>query len=134
MGEWRAEDSGDGAFERFYRKLPEYEQAVLAAAIEHVLERLGPDICRTEWGKALGSGLYEFRVRRSLHAIVAADSHMAAASAMPDRQVLLRVFCTFRGDRIVLLLGGYNKGRDPSAKRQQREIRAARRRLAASRH
>jgi hypothetical protein len=40
--------------------------------------------------------------------------------------VLLRVFCTFYGDRIVLLYHGYNKKADPSEKRQNREIAKAR--------
>jgi len=42
----------------------------------------------------------------------------------------LRGFCHARGDRVVLLLGGYDKGADPSRRRQQREIETARRRLA----
>jgi hypothetical protein len=45
-------------------------------------------------------------------------------------RILLRGFCHARGDRVVLLLGGYDKGADPSRRRQQREIETARRRLA----
>jgi hypothetical protein len=37
------------------------------------------------------------------------------------------VFCTFHGDKIVLLHHGYDKKRDPSDRRQQREISKARR-------
>jgi hypothetical protein len=48
-----------------------------------------------------------------------------------DRTVLLRVFCTFHGDRIVLLFHGYDKKKDPSAKRQAREIARARKLHAA---
>jgi hypothetical protein len=44
--------------------------------------------------------------------------------------VLLRVFCHAHGHRVILLLAGYDKGADPSRKRQQREIDVARRRLA----
>lgn len=40
--------------------------------------------------------------------------------------MLLRVFCTFHGDKIVLLYHGYNKKTDPSEKRQRREIAKAR--------
>lgn len=36
------------------------------------------------------------------------------------------VFVAFHGNRIVLLLDGYDKAADPSRKRQQREIAAAR--------
>ena len=42
----------------------------------------------------------------------------------------MRVFCHAHGDRLILLLGGYDKGADPSRTRQQREIAEARRRLA----
>jgi hypothetical protein len=44
-------------------------------------------------------------------------------------RVLLRVFVHFYGDRVILLLGGYDKRRDPSGRRQQREIKEARRLL-----
>lgn len=40
--------------------------------------------------------------------------------------MLLRVFCTFYGDRIVLLYHGYNKETDPTQSRQRREIAKAR--------
>lgn len=42
---------------------------------------------------------------------------------------MLRVFFTVYGDRVVLLVGGYDKAKDPSSKRQQREIEVARARL-----
>ncbi|MBV7292679.1 hypothetical protein [Corynebacterium sp. TAE3-ERU16] len=104
-------------------KLPEYEQAVLEAALVNVLGVLGKDTCRSEWCKPLKGGIYEFRMRRSLHSILS-----EAGKSLPedlrggvDRRVLLRVFC--------ILLGGYDKKRDPSPKRQNREIRAVRREL-----
>lgn len=122
---WTIEYEGAG-FERFLRSLPGYEQAVLIAAIEHVLARHGIDICAGEWGKPLGSGLYEFRVRRSLTAILSEAGVDAAGFPGADRGVLLRVFCTFYGDKVVLLYQGYDKKRDPSEKRQQREIAQAR--------
>ncbi|WP_419552514.1 hypothetical protein [Candidatus Poriferisodalis sp.] len=43
--------------------------------------------------------------------------------------MLLRVFIHFHGEKIVLLLGGFDKGRFPKAKRQQREINNARKLL-----
>ena len=42
---------------------------------------------------------------------------------------LVRVFCHAAGDRVILLLGGYDKGKDYSRRRQDREIKVARRRL-----
>jgi hypothetical protein len=122
---WRIEYEGQ-AFERFLLGLPEYEQAVLVAAIEQVLVPLGMEICSGEWGKPLGGGLYEFRVRKSLRAILGLAG-LPVSRAGADRRVLLRVFCTFYGDRIVLLHHGYDKGADPSERRQNREIARARR-------
>ena len=43
---------------------------------------------------------------------------------------MLRVFCHAYGDKVVLLLAGYDKGDDPSNKRENTEIELARQRLA----
>jgi len=39
------------------------------------------------------------------------------------------VFCHAYGNRVVLLLGGYDKGADPSPRRQNEEIALTRARL-----
>jgi hypothetical protein len=49
--------------------------------------------------------------------------------AAPEEKVLLRVFVHFYGAKVVLLLGGYDNGRDSNERRQQREIAAARKLL-----
>jgi hypothetical protein len=126
--EWTVEIAGDG-FVRFMRKLPEYERDVVDAAVRHVLAVEGIAICDTEWGKALGGGLYEFRVRRSLETILRSAGIADASRAR--RAVSVRVFCAFSGNKVIILLGGYDKLRDPSTKRQQREIAAARATLSA---
>ena len=54
-----------------------------------------------------------------------------SSSGSAEDALLLRVFCHAYGDRITLLLGGYDKGEDPSEKRQERAIAEARRRLEA---
>jgi len=122
---WSVEYEGD-AFERFLLSLPSYEQAVLIAAIEHVLQVYGIDICSGEWGKPLGNGLYEFRARKPLSTILRSAGLEAPQEAHSHRSTLLRVFCTFYGDKIVLIYHGYNKKADPSEKRQRREIAKAR--------
>ncbi|PVE94974.1 type II toxin-antitoxin system RelE/ParE family toxin [Microbacterium sp. TPD7012] len=133
MSAWNVQQQD--AFERAFDKLPQYEQAVMVAAIEKVLGVLGHEVCATEWGKNLGEGLYEFRVRKSLRAIH--DEFKENGVDLPalppgsDRGVLLRAFFTVHGDRIVLLLHIYDKKRDPSEKRQQREIKRARKLLKA---
>lgn len=130
MTDWTIET--ETPFDEFYNGLEEYKQAVLRAAVETVLQEHGIDICSSGWGKSLGEGLYEFRVRKSLKSILsAANLEVPDSFAAPDRTVLLRVFCTFHGKRIVLLLNGYDKERDSSAKRQNREIAAARKQMKA---
>jgi len=130
---WTIEYDEGGSFERFFSSLDEYQRATLVSAIEHVLTPYGVDICQSEWGKNLGGGLFEFRIRRSLSTILGeyAPSRSDPHGDSPDRSVLLRVFCTFHGRRVVLLLGGYDKGRDASDKRQTREIARARKVLGA---
>lgn len=126
---WSAE--AEAPFERFYESLDEYEQAVLTAAVEFVLEVHGNDICHGEWGTPLGQGLYEFRIRKSLSSIYATAKVTRTSTAGDDKKVLLRVFCTFQGDKVILLFSGYNKSSDPSEKRQAREIKRARKMLTA---
>lgn len=122
---WSIEYEGD-SFQRFVRSLAKYEQAVLIAAIEYVLQVRGPDICASEWGKPLGSGLYEFRVRKSLRTIMENAGVEIPQGAHHGRPVQIRLFCTFHGQKIILIHHGYDKKADPSKKRQQREIARAR--------
>lgn len=123
--EWSTEYDEGGKFERFFLSLEGYEQAVVAAAIEHVLEVHGIDICSGSWGKSLGEGLYEFRIGTSLSALLKGSPDYEESPG-EDKKVLVRVFCAFQGEKIVLLHHGYNKGKDPSKKRQQKEIKTAR--------
>ena len=102
--------------------------------IENILTPLGINICQTEWGKALGQGLYEIRIRHSvknLKNLARNSGSELALNAGENSPVLLRVFCTFHGKKIVLLLGGYNKQRDSSKKLQETEIKRARKALKA---
>lgn len=123
---------GHSPFAKWFNKLQDYEQGVVDTALTKVLKTYGKEITATEWGKSLGNGLYEFRVRRSLAALVNWGRDKGEQEVLPQRMsktATLRIFCTFHGDRIVLLFQGYDKGRDPSEKRQQREINKARKYL-----
>lgn len=127
------DNNGRNPFEKWFLGLHEYDQAIVDATIEHVLRPMGMDICETEWGKSLGDGLYEVRIRTSLNAILnRGDGHEEQISVPGgNRTVLLRIFCTFHGQRVVLLFHGYDKGKHPSSKRQQYEIEKARKHLKA---
>lgn len=55
MTRWTIEYEGE-AFARFFFSLGDYEQAVLTAAIEHVLAVHGIDICNGEWASPCSAG------------------------------------------------------------------------------
>ncbi|MDQ6879706.1 MAG: hypothetical protein M3082_18795 [Candidatus Dormibacteraeota bacterium] len=101
------------------------------AGIERVLARHGTDVCETEWGRNLGKGLYEFRIRHDAKTIRQMFGSAAAAGdnevSVPAK-ILLRIF--FTTAEIILLLCGYDKGKDPKERRQQSEITQARRMVA----
>jgi hypothetical protein len=126
------DDTGSCPMERFLDELSEDKFAALDAALNQVLAKDGLNLASTKWLLPLGGGLFEFRVRHSEAEIV--RLYRSAGHAAPEgaavTPVLLRVFVHFYGSRICLLLGGYDKGRDVSKKRQQREIATARRLLA----
>lgn len=119
-------DDGRCPYATFSDNLDEAARSALDAAVEYVLKPSGIDLAGTEWLKALGQGLYEFRVRHDADEIRSRFASEDPTVAPKHASILLRVFCTFHGAKIVLLLSGYDKGADDSAKRQQREIAAAR--------
>jgi hypothetical protein len=98
------------------------KRRALGHAMNEVLQQLGVAVCGTEFGKQLGGGLFEFRLRRDLR-------EGASSGGGKIERILLRVFCHAQGDRVILLVGGYDKGEHPSPRRQNAEIELARARL-----
>lgn len=128
--EFYADASGDQPVLRWLRdELSPTQRRAIGVAMAEILQAEGIAVCRGAYGKQLGEGLFEFRLRHDAAEIL--RSLGKPAREEPRRQrILLRVFCHAHGDRLILLLGGYDKGADPSKTRQQREIAEARRRLA----
>jgi hypothetical protein len=115
--EFYEEVHGDKPVLRWIREeITPTQRYELGQAMREQLQEKGVGVCATEYGKQLGKGLFEFRLRRSVEEV--------------GERILLRVFCHAYGNRVVLLLGGYDKGADSSARRQDDEIALARRRLA----
>jgi hypothetical protein len=133
-GEWAPEpfeaDDGTIPFERFLNDLSNFKVDAVTVAIDRILTVRGIDLVRTEWLKALGDGLHEFRIRHTAAEVARLfGGEDVAPPAGPTEKVLLRVFVHFYGQKVILLLGGYDKGEDSTERRQQREIQAARRHL-----
>lgn len=111
--------------------LGEVEFEALATAIEEILEKDGIALASTPWLKALGEGLHEFRVRHDAATIKALYTDSGASEPSKPAKILLRLFVHFHGQKVILLLHGYDKGSDDSPRRQNKEIEEARKRLRA---
>jgi hypothetical protein len=115
-------------------ELTPMQRRAIGVAMHEVLAHEGMDVCESDFGKNLGGGLCEFRVRHDADEILARKGQLRRTvdriSGRSER-ILLRVFFHPHGDKLILLLGGYDKGRFPSKTRQAKEIATARQRLAA---
>ncbi len=120
--EFYEDERGGAPVRRWLREeLTFAKRQALGYAMQVVLQRLGVAVCGTEFGKQLGGGLFEFRLRSDLRDRVPSGDEAG--------RVLFRVFCHAHGDRLILLLAAYDKGEDPSPRRQNAEIALARARL-----
>lgn len=127
--EFYEDGHGDQPVLRWLREdLTPTQRRAIGVALREILEHEGIGVCRTAYGKQLGGGLFEFRLRHDAAEILRSVGKEPRPEAGGER-ILLRVFCHAYGDQIILLLGGYDKGADTSAKRQQKEIAVARKRL-----
>lgn len=114
---------GDQPVRRWLKEeLSPAKRRALGHAMDEILQDLGIAVCGTEFGKQLGGGLFEFRLRRDLREITPVSGAEAG-------KILLRVFCHAHGDKLILLVGGYDKGEHPSPRRQSEEIELAHARL-----
>jgi phage-related protein len=119
------EEDGSTPVHDWLLSLPPSQRRAVGSAMERILQRDGIGVCGTEFGKQLGAGLFEFRAR-----ISSDDVKRPPAPDEPQPwKMLVRVFCHAHGDRLILLLAGYDKQREPSKTRQQQEIALARARL-----
>ena len=133
--EWTLEFYEEGGREPvldFLRGLPELKEQALAAALRNVLAYEGIAVCGSSWGKWVqgAPGIFEFRVRHDA-ATILRERGLPVPEDLGEvhAAVLLRVFCHAHGQKVILLLAAYDKGKEPSAKRQNAEIKRARQRL-----
>jgi hypothetical protein len=130
--EFYADEQGRDPCREWAERLSPTKKAAFLAAVEVVLTAQGINVASNEFGKALGGGLYELRIRQT-----ATEIRQRVAGLPPDEvdsppeAVLLRVFFCTAGRKIILLMSGYDKGANPSERRQNREIENARRLMRA---
>lgn len=105
---WRIELSSANVLDSLFGEISEkHARHIREHSLRHLREH-GLNLLGTNHVKALSAGLFELRVRR-------------------DPELLVRIFFTLVHPSRLIVVGGYNKKRDPSDLRQRREIKAARR-------
>jgi len=124
------DEADEGPVWKWLQGLDDFQQRAALAALEQILSYRGLDVCKSEWGKALGEGLYELRIRRPARQILASTGHLSAEEEPDEGQkLLLRIFFHPYGQQMIVLLGGYDKLHRPSEREQQQQIDLARKRL-----
>jgi hypothetical protein len=116
--EFYEDEDGNEPALAFMRSLEPLKKRAIGVAINEVLQHEGPNVADGNMGRNLGRGLYEFRLDQNAEQILRRKG-----------KILLRLFFHPHGDKLSLLLGGYDKGERPSKVHQQKEIDAARKLL-----
>ena len=132
--EFYADEDGREPCREWMEDLSSIKRKAIEEAIDVVLTKRGLAVVETEYGRALGQGLYEFRLRWTAAEVRQKAGRVSDDAAAKSEKILLRVFFCTAGRKIILLLSGYDKGRDDSERRQQREIAKARKLLARYRY
>lgn len=107
------------------------KNAAFRAVLKHVLIPRGLDVVAGDYGKALGQGLYELRIRWTAAEIEHKTTGLDLADVGPPENILLRVFFAAVGRKIILLINGYDKGEEPGERYQGKQIERARTMLTA---
>ena len=131
--EFYEDDEGESpVFRWITEELSPAQRRAVVAALEELVARMGPDIVRTEFGKNIGGGVIELRVRQSADQILKRVGEAATAPHPEDdgEDILLRVFFHPHGQKRALVLHGYDKGRNSAKRHQQQQIKVAETRLA----
>lgn len=133
MKEWTVEFfedlQGRRPVEKWLESLTDLKREAAVAAIQIILKSRGIDLIQTKWLKPLGSGLFEFRIRHSALQIIQLYQMSGYEGKQIREKVLLRIFLTFHGERLIVLLGAYDKSKDTSPRNQSRQIALSRKRL-----
>ena len=85
------EDDGKPLVRDWLRSLSLTKKQALGTAMREVLQELGIGVCGTEFGKQLGKGVFEFRLRQK-----PGEVRSGKGTKLPPEEILLRVWCEER--------------------------------------
>jgi hypothetical protein len=121
--------SGKRPVEGWLGSLRDSPRLAATAALAEILAKRGTEVCKTEFGKNIGGGLFEFRIRHDERSIMRKAGRQAVDSRTGDREILLRIFFHPCGERSLVLLHAYDKLASPSKRHQSKAIERARKHL-----
>jgi putative component of toxin-antitoxin plasmid stabilization module len=107
---WQVTFLNEKKFEKLLHKFRPPTRNLIAKRVVGSLTEYGAGVATTDSGRALGGGLFEFKLD------------------MPP-EVLLRVFFVVRGNSVIVILSAYDKKANDSRTWQNRQILAARKLL-----
>lgn len=110
----------------FLHDLTKPKQLAAKAAVERILAYLGNAVVETEWGGNLQDGLCELRIRRTAAEVESWWRNyqgLPEPEPQPHVEILLRIYFHAYGDKVILLLGGFDKGAHPN--HEKAEVRQA---------
>jgi putative component of toxin-antitoxin plasmid stabilization module len=122
--EFFEDDDGTEPALAFMRALTPVKRRAIGVALYEVLQYEGPDVAEGNMGRNLGDGLFEFRLDQNAEQILRRRGKDPKPET-DEAKILLRVFFHPHGDKLLLLLCGYDKGERPSKTHQQAEIEEA---------
>lgn len=109
------------------------ERRTVTAALRELVAAMGHDVCKTEFGKNLGGGIIELRLRQTEDQLMRRLGRGGEPPVHPEdegTEIFLRVFFHPHGEKRALVLHGYSKGDNSSKRHQQKQIDLAEKRLA----
>lgn len=127
--EFYEDSQGRRPVEKWIDGLNDQKAEAVLVALQEVLAVNGIKLASGAWLKSLGKGLYEFRVRHSALEIQAMYKVANKGLVGGAEAILLRVFVAFEGERLIVLIGAYDKGKNDKQGFQQAQIEIARKRL-----
>jgi len=127
--EFYEDAQGRRPVEKWIDGLSDQKAEAVIVALQEVLAVNGINLASGAWLKSLGSGLHEFRIRHSATEILGMYKVVNRALTVGAEAVLLRIFVAFEGEKVVVLLGAYDKGKNDKQGFQQAQIEVARKRL-----
>lgn len=110
----------------FLHELTRPKQLAAKAGVERILAYLGSAVVDTDWGDNLQDSVCELRIKRTAAETEAWwRSHYGLPYPEPEPhvEVLLRIYFHAYGDKVILLLGGFDKGAHPN--HEQAEVKQA---------